>query len=156
MKIKMTEKHKKIKIDDFDVWSADETLSLIILPLLKKLRKQKQGTPATDVEDAPEPLTSTGDDDFSETRWNWILTEMIWTFEQLQPDCDWESQYHSGKLDFKSIPIQWDKKDKPTLFLLDKGPKHTHVFNNEGWENHDNRIKNGLRLFGKYFRALWT
>jgi hypothetical protein len=154
MKIKITEKHKKIKIDDFDVWSADETLSLIILPLLKKLRKQKHGTPATDVEDAPISLTE--DDDFSKTRWNWILSEMIWTFEQLQPNYDWEAQYHSGKSDFKSIPIQWDKEGKPTLFLLDEGPKHTHTFDNEGWEKHNKRIENGLRLFGKHFRSLWT
>jgi len=33
---------------------------------------------------------------------------------------------------------------------------HTSTLDKEGFAAHHERIQNGLRLFGKYYRALWT
>ena len=37
------ERRVKIRIDDSDVWGADHTLALIIVPVLEKLKAQKNG-----------------------------------------------------------------------------------------------------------------
>ena len=48
-----------VKIDRWDTWSMDYTLSHIIVPMLKQLKETKHGAPFTDDEDAPEELKST-------------------------------------------------------------------------------------------------
>jgi len=89
-------------------------------------------------------------DSAHEARWMWILSEMIWAFEQLQPDCDWEDQYHSGEIQFIS-----EERDDG-LFELKRGPNDTSTFDVDGHRAHMDRIRNGLRLFGKYYLSLWT
>jgi hypothetical protein len=32
---------------------------------------------------------------------------------------------------------------------------HTNGFDVEGYQKHNDRINNGTRLFGKYYRGLW-
>lgn len=150
----------KIKIHDYDIWSMDHTLSYIILPMLKMVRDYKHGAPYVDDSDVPEELKSTSAepkehkwdvDSLHFKRWNYVLDEMIWSFEQLQDD-DREEQYHSGNFDFKFVPCE----DNPNLSEMVSGPADTHVFDQDGYEAHNARINNGLRLFGKHFRSLWT
>lgn len=148
-----------VKIDYYDTWNMDSTLSLIVLPMLKQLNATKQGAPLVEDDDVPEHLRSTAapakaneyDTDANHfARWEWIMEELIWTFTQLHPDTDWESQYHSGEID-----IAWGKPDaKGTVEML-KGPKDTHQFDVDGYQRHQARISNGLRLFGTYYRGLW-
>lgn len=153
-----------VKINDYDVWNMDGTLSYIVLPMLVKLKKQKHGAPFVDDEDVPEHLRSTSAppkenewdaDDNHFLRWDWVMDELIWTFEQLHPDSDWESQYHSGEIDMQFKPIEKTSADEEQSYEMVKGPKDTHVFDKEGYVKHEERINNGCRLFGKYFRALW-
>ena len=47
-----------VKIDKWDTWSMDRTLSDIILPMLKQLKKDKHGAPFVDDEDVPTDLQS--------------------------------------------------------------------------------------------------
>lgn len=148
----------KIQIDRYDTWSMDDTLAMIILPMLKQLRKTKQGAPRTEDEDVPKNLRSThksakkkgsdGTDSNWFKRWDWILDEMIWAFEEYTKD--WEKQFHSGKIDLK-----FEKIEGSTASRLVKGPKDTHKFDRKGYEKHLARIQNGFRLFGKYYMALW-
>jgi hypothetical protein len=75
-----------VRIDDYDVWNMDSTLALIILPMLKKLKDDKQGVPLVDDEDLPEELRGTAPNIFADTpvmekRWNYVLDEMIFAFE---------------------------------------------------------------------------
>ena len=49
----------KVRIDRWDTWSMDHTLSYIVLPMLKQLNKTKHGAPFVDDEDVPEYLRST-------------------------------------------------------------------------------------------------
>jgi len=83
-----------------------------------------------------------------------VLDEMIWAFEQLCDD-DNDAQFHSGEHDSKSVPCEWDENGKPTMYTFVKGPNDTWKFDYEAYEKHHNRINNGTRLFGKYYRNLW-
>lgn len=148
-------------IDNYDIWNANNTLAMVILPVLKKLRDDKTGTPWVDDEDAPwyyagkfstprEDADFSGWDDNCEYRWNYVIDEMIWAFEQLVND-DWEDRYHHGHID-----IAWLDTDNPKLKEMGVGPKNTHWWDKDGYMNHQNKIQNGLRLFGKYYQTLWT
>jgi len=145
----------KIKIHDYDTWNMNDTMAMIILPMLIQFKQNSQGAPFVDDEDVPEEIRSTNappkendydTDDFHFDRWNWVLDERIWTFEQLHPDTDWEEQYWivSPEIDFKK---QSDDTEKVEF----KRGQHDQ----EGYKKHNERINNGLRLFGKYYRGLW-
>lgn len=154
---KLRKRSIKVRIDGYDVWSMDSTLAYIILPMLYKLRDVKHGSPNVDEEDVPDHLKITTHDDFEQyllpfyeedehdeyeiihDRWDWVLNEIIWAFEQL--NTDWESQYfdHSG-VDYS----------KPIADMV-----HTIKYDDKGLKAHADRIHNGLRLFGKYYRCLW-
>lgn len=149
----------KIHIDDYDIWNTDATLAIIILPMLKKIKEDKHGTPWIHDEDVPEELRSDKAppkrydydwDTNNDRRWHWVLDEMIWSFEQLQPDYDWEDQYHKGKIEFVKHPLE------NGMNALTRGPGDTHQFDRKGYMEHNDRIQRGLILFGKYFRSLWT
>ena len=126
--------------------------SLIILPMLKQLKKSQHGSPNVDPKDVPKHLRPKKKpshkngyvDDTHHERWEWVLDEMIWAFEQHQPDNDWEYQYYSGENDWQFVDGH-----------MVKGPNHTHEVDMEGLKAHEARIQNGMVLFGKYFRNLW-
>ena len=48
-----------VKIDRWDTWSMDYSLSFIVVPMLKQLKETKHGAPFVDDEDVPEELKST-------------------------------------------------------------------------------------------------
>ena len=156
-----------VKIDNYDTWSMDLTLTPIILPMLRQLQATKHGAPNTDDDDVPANLRSTTrsaqkakkndwDTDGNHfKRWDWIMDEMIWAFEQLADD-SWEEQYFSGKSDIIWVPSkELDAKGKPLTYEMKKGPGDTRKYDKKGYTKHSARIDNGTRLFGKYFRALW-
>lgn len=147
----------KIHIDGYDVWNADHTLALIIVPVLKKLKEQKHGTSSVDDKDVPPHLRSTAAtplteeekntghvDNLWEARWDWVLDEMIWAFEQ-HASPNWEEQYYSGEMDWVL-----DKTEGYT-----HGPNHTFKVDRKGVQMHRKRMENGRRLFAKYYEALW-
>jgi hypothetical protein len=123
----------KIKIHDYDTWNADHTLALIILPALKLLRERTSCAPFVDDDDVPEELRSTSVPPVDEynvdanhfKRWEWVLAEMIWAFEQ--------------------IVTEFQYPDPANLEHCVKA----------GYLEYQNRIDRGTRLFGKYYRGLW-
>jgi hypothetical protein len=150
-----------VKIDRYDTWNMDSTLAPIILPMLVQLQQTKHGSPFVDDEDVPEhfglrstqapPKADEWDVDGNHhLRWDWVLDEMIWAFEQLQPDCDWERLYETGHCDFV-----WEKVAGSDVSEMKHGPNHTLEINLEGRKLHEERIQRGTTLFGKYYRALW-
>lgn len=121
---------KYIKVHDYDTWNADDTLSSIILPTLIKFKEENVGGPAVDLDDVPSYLHPSEEElsllEENNTdakyfdRWNYVLDEMIWTFNHLSK--------------------QWDEDTydlEYNYFIV-------------------NRLKNGLYLFGKYYRSLWS
>ncbi len=145
-----------VKIDPWDTWSMDSTLNRIILPMLKQLKKDKHGAPHVDNEDVPPELRDkrkiklkNGETDKNYfKRWDYVMDQMIWSFTELDKP-DWDSQFWTGKVDTK-----WVKLPNGN-YELKRGPKHTLKFDKKGHDKHWARIQNGLRLFGKYYTALW-
>ena len=91
MKAYIGKKHKYVHIDCWDTWSMDITLAPIIHPMLIQLKKTQHGAPYTEDDDVPEELRSTSarpkenewdTDEFHFERWDWILDEMIFAFDQ--------------------------------------------------------------------------
>jgi|TARA_R110000824_G_scaffold89185_2_gene218887 hypothetical protein len=132
----------QVRIDPWDTWNMDQTLSYIILPMLKQLRATKHGAPNVDIEDCPDHLKpttkeiaahknagevdmnslhATSDSDHFFARWDWVLDEMIFSFEN----------------------IEWGRSG---LYAPIEQPGSTE---------YEARIKNGFALFGKYFQSLW-
>ena len=155
-------KKRKISIqnDDYDTWSADHTLSLIIHPLLVKLKNKKDGAPHVDNEDVPENIRSTNakpkenewdTDEFHFDRWDYVLDEMIFAFEK-SIDNSWEEEFYSGKSDPEWKCINEDETDPEKRLYEDDTFKIDH----DGMKRIQNRIQNGHRLFGKYYSHLWT
>lgn len=159
----------KVRIDKYDTWSMDSTLSLIVLPMLKQLQKTKHGAPFVDDEDVPEEIRSTSappkenDWDTDENhfkRWDWVLNEMIFAFESDQPDNDWEAQFRSGKYDFvwkksEHTYMNPDTGKEEFTYEMSHGDNHTAKLDEEGYKKYADRIQNGFRLFGKYYQGLW-
>ena len=152
-----------VKIDYWDTWSMDHTLGQIALPMLKQLKDKKHGSPCVDDEDVPEELKSTSApakenewdvDDNHFKRWDWVMDEMIFAFEH-HINKEWEEAYRSGEFDHKSVACEWYENGKPKMFRLEEGPNHTYKADYEGMRIVEDRIKNGFRLFGKYYQGLW-
>ena len=149
-----------VKIDRYDTWGMDTTLALIVLPMLRQLQATKHGAPHVDDKDVPKELRSTSagpkenewdTDDLWFKRWDWVMEQMIWSFEQLQPDNDWEDQFHTGVSDIKFVKLD----DGSGCSELVRGPNDTRKFDKKGYTEYNARIQRGLELFGKYYRGLW-
>jgi hypothetical protein len=54
------------------------------------------------------------------------------------------------------VPCEWDADGKVLMYESLKGPNDTFKVDREGMTKHQDRIDNGLRLFGKYFSGLWN
>jgi len=122
----------EVHIDNYDTWSMDHTLAVIVLPMLKQLKETKHGAPEVDDLDVPRYLRRSAEektkyttegitDDLWFERWDWVLDEMIYAF-----DCK-------------------ANKDE-VLFRIDDRKEQ---------EKEQNRISHGFRLFGKYYENLW-
>ena len=138
----------KVRIDRWDTWSMDHTLAPIILPMLVQLKATKHGAPLVDDKDVPKELKSTNAplkenewdiDDWHFKRWDWVMDEMIWAFEQKNRD-HWEDDYYGPYI---------ESEDKRELF------GRFEWTDDEGRQKHQERMSNGFRLFGKYFENLW-
>lgn len=157
------ERKYKVEVSNHDIYSADVTLAIVILPVLKKLKKAKAGAPLVDNIDVPENLQRSDKVEYWETddnwhaRWNYVLDAMIWSFEQIHPNgSDWEDQFYTGEADFDFVKCEDFDQNGSRLHEMKHGPNHTLEFDSEGHAAYSERINVGLRLFGKYFRALWT
>jgi len=141
-----------VKIDRWDTWSMDHTLAHIIHPMLVQLNETKHGAPYTDDEDVPDEIKSTNaepkenewDTDSNHfKRWDYVLNEMIWAFEQELKD-DENQFFDDSECGDEKFP--WNKDGQYVSKLkLDK----------EGLEAHQKRKANGFRLFGRYYQNLW-
>ena len=139
-----------IRIDKYDTWSMDHTLAPIILPMLVQLKATKHGAPFVDYEDVPEELrpepewyekyskNGETDPDFFK-RWDYVLDEMIWAFEQKCRD-NWQDDYYGDYVE--------NQKYGPMAGSFE-------WIDREGQKAHQDRMSNGFRLFGKYFESLW-
>jgi len=137
-----------VRIDDHDTWSMDYTLAHIILPMLEQLKRTKHGSPSVHNADVPKELRmskkdmaqfakdGSTDDNFFK-RWDWVLDEMIWAFNQKCRD-NWDEdfyEYENDDAEQFGVKLVWEDR--------------------EGSKAHQERMSNGFRLFGKYYENLW-
>ena len=158
-----------VQIDKYDTWSMDHTLANIILPALLQLRATKMGIPAEfadvgganyDSQQSFEFYEETHNESFdlAVKRWEEVLDKMIWSFQQLALE-DYEEQYRHGTPEYdweKTTPFVDPVTGKPEEMykMVDKNPEE-HWLDIEGLRMHEERIQEGLELFGKYYRHLW-
>ena len=139
-----------VKIDRWDTWSMDHTLAPIILPMLVQLKRTKHGAPWVAVADVPKELRPTkkdinaynkdgSTDDKFFKRWDYVLDEMIWAFEQKNRD-HWEEDYYGPYIEGEDGGILGGRFEWT---------------DDEGRKKHQERMSNGFRLFGKYYENLW-
>lgn len=80
-------------------------------------------------------------------KWLWVIDEMIFAIRSY--NIDYEDQFYNGEVD-----IHW--KDLPNGYCeIIEGPNNTFKVDEKGLRKYEERIQNGLRLFGKYYRHLW-
>ena len=137
-----------VRIDRWDTWGMDNTLAHIVLPMLKQLKATKHGSPHTDDFDTPQHLWSTNakpktnewdTDEFWHQRWDYIIGEMIWAFEQ-ELDEHAEDKFYEHCTN-KELSLEQQIEN----IKVDE----------QGLNQHNHRKQNGFRLFGKYYQALW-
>ena len=137
----------EIKYHDHDTWNLDYTLALIIAPGLKQLKATNHGYGHVDDDDLP---TTCLKDASGEERWEWLMDEMIWAFEQ-HGDEDDTDQYHHNRDQLEMVFT-----DKKATFNHQKDPNKPAYFRDEeGLKKHEERKANGRRLFAKYYESLW-
>jgi hypothetical protein len=98
----------------------DSTLAMIIHPMLVQLKETTHGYPS----------------ELTEERWNEILDEMIWAFEQKNKD-DWQDNYYGPYKENLNIPGHFEWVD------------------HDGMRKHQERMTAGFKLFGEWYEALW-
>lgn len=91
-------KNRKIsvRIDKYDTWNMNQTLALIIHPMLVQLKEKKHGSPYVDDTDVPEHLRDGFNRDSIDCResplihekWDYVMGEMEWAFGQIAADKD--------------------------------------------------------------------
>lgn len=119
-----------VRIDKYDTWNMDNTLSMIIVPMLKQLRATKKGIPGEFSGSESQQLQFDFMDEDCDVgfdrgveRWEATLDKMIWAFEQIMSD-DWPrygvpNDYNGSRADYR--------RD----------------------------IQSGIDLFAKYYLHLW-
>jgi len=142
-----------IRIDKYDSWSADHTIALIAVPLLKQLQLTKHGAPNVDDEDVPDglglrsyetdklPKSEHDVDENHFKRWDWVLGEIIWALEQKTSDTA-DTQFYT-KLD----PSMQSKDINQQMENI--------VVDMDGLNAWQQRKTRGYKLFGKYYENLW-
>lgn len=149
-----------VQIDKFDTWNLDHSLALIIYPALVQLKEVKHGVPGEFAQVGGEGYDGQQSFDFySETvdecyeigvaRWNEVLDKMIWSFQQLCFD-SYDDKYHHGEM-----KVEWEDIPGSKLWKMVDGNPGEHWYDHVGHMLHEERIQEGLELFGKYYRSLW-
>jgi hypothetical protein len=111
----------KVRIDRWDTWSMDHTLAHVIHPMLVQLKATNHGYPSG----------------LTEKKWDDIMDEMIWAFEQKCRD-NWEGDFYTYEDDSEGmfgLKLVWEDR--------------------VGQKAHQERMTNGFKLFGKYYENLW-
>ncbi len=173
--MKVSYKHTKkgndkidISVVPRDVWSMDHTTALIILPLLLQLKNQMHGVPSefvdgvgTDSDDnyCFDYIDEDKNDVFEKGvgKWSDILDQIIWAFYQVV-EGNYSDLYHHGQMKVTWKPIEITN---PTTGVVEKmhemvndNPEE-HWYDHEGHRMHEERMREGFLLFGKYFMSLW-
>ena len=72
---------------------------------------------------------------------------------------EWENEFCSGETDYIMVPVDKDGNEVPrgqhSVYQMKEGPNHTYKCDWDEIQKVHDRIKNGFRLFGRYYSGLW-
>lgn len=125
-----------------ELWNLNYTVAKFVLPRLIKFKENSLGFPGYDEADTMD-------------KWQDILQKMITAFEYIVTNDNW--WVDDPRYDYSDgIHIEIDK-DKKTLFHFRIDDWTKEIKNNRDTEQdrRNEAIKEGLKLFSKYFRHLW-
>lgn len=136
-----------VRIDNYDVWNMDETLRLIIGPMLVKLRENKHGSGFVDDCDVPAELRATSapavdewhSDGNMHKRYDWLLDELVWAFT-----ADHEAAMHKF-YDYSAVSKHSSVEAQIKSMRVDRA----------GVDAYQARLQRAYCLFGKYYQTLW-
>lgn len=130
--------------DDSDLWSLDYTIAKFALPRLREFKLQAMGHPSS----------------LTEEEWNMILDKMIWSMEYVQKELDGSDRYLPEELRVTDREVDLivtslyrdiestEEERKAAAIKFDRRCR--------AMEDLEERCQEGLDLFGRYFRALWS
>lgn len=166
----------EVRIDPHDTWGMDHTLGLIILPMLKQLRSTKHGSPWVDDEDVPHLaqkkkkgkksspdvrlLDMDEEDQHTDVhaRWDWVLGEMIWSFEQVTDLDEGRAHYYVPYGDDEEVDRSFftnSETGEKEYLLTEREARVMGRYDPDLHKAHQARVNRGLLFFGKYYQALW-
>jgi hypothetical protein len=161
------ERKVRVRIDKWDTWSMDHTLALIIHPMLVQLKATKHGSPHVDIEDVPEELHPDPNrinleenrwepDDKTHDRWDWILDQIIWSFNELVLDEE-SKEYYTPYGPDEEVEQIWytDEDGEKRSFDTEEAARARGKFDLDKYNAYHKKLQIGFTLFGKYYRALW-
>jgi len=119
----------KVHVDYFDTFSLDHTLSVIILPCLIQLKNSQQGIPILNKSDTDPNQMSF---DFEEDVESLYYEKNTEAWNEIMDKIIWSFQQLAFDNENNLLKLESDAR------LL-----------------YEERIQEGLDLFGKYYRALW-
>ena len=130
-----TQRKEEVHLHDYDTWNMDHTLALIALPMLKQLKATKHGVPYMHYEDMPEHLQ------YDRRQYDQrAVGDLFNNWDDFDEEFD-----HQVKV--------WDWMMDEMIFAME------NVIDDDikyiGDIEHHDRVANGLKLFGKYYRSLW-
>lgn len=176
--VRNRERRIEVRIDPHDTWSMDTTLGYIILPMLKQLRATKHGSPWVEDVDVPHLVknkktkkakksspnvraVNTDEEDQHSgvhERWNWVLDEMIWAFEQVIADDGGRTNYYvpygtNEKVDHGYF--ENSATGEKVYLVTEEEARKMGRYDKELHKTYQERVNRGLTLFGKYYQNLW-
>jgi len=131
------EREVKIKVDEWDIWSVDETLKLIIHPLLILFKKELSSYCEVEEGDALSGLGGL-------EAWLYVLDRMVEAFDPYGEPCMEDYNF--------TFP---DLVGNGVLSLAPDNPQEYTRYK-EDVSVYEEKCKEGLRLFAKYFTGLWS
>ena len=168
------ERRIEVRIDPHDTWSMDTTLGYIILPMLVQLKATKHGSPWVDDEDVPHlvkkkpkkgkktnPKIRAVDEEDQHAdvhvRWEWVLDEMIWAFEQVVSDDD-RSNYYVPYEDGEEVErscLYSSSTGEKVYLMTEEESRQLGRYDKDLHKAYQDRVNRGLAFFGKYYQSLW-
>ena len=143
----------RIRVHDFDAWSAYYTIAKIISPVLKRFKKDTRSIPGSLVP-YDENLSEEEDRErFREgcRKWDEILEKIIWAMDEL-------GKNERNAPDFPRLPGLTRRESDKRMFNREKNKEEMEIHKEfrEKTLEYDRKIQEGCELLGKYFRDLWS
>lgn len=156
---------RKIKVVGTDLWSLDTNLAHIIHKCLVKFRKYQghkgQGYPSEFCSQVNVVVWDDSKENADVQRWLETIDKMIYAFEYCKRDTHWglpDDQEREFSKEITKIHNKLTKQGIKDHIERVNSPEYDDAYQKYKplREEHERKIEEGLTLFAKHFRSLWT